>query len=459
MPLFGPNLKQMRAKGDVQGLMNALKHKDPGIRVEAIRALRELGHVQGILEALRNEDPEVSMEATRALTTLGRMDELVLALKSKHPEVRIAAIESLSNRREPTLAEPLIEVVATDTVETVQRKALDAIGSFGMIDAGTWVSVGARVLQAGEYRGALYCFQKAMAINPRDREMVGSIGDALMNRGRYEDALDCYERVIQIDPADARGWERKAICLNSVGKEEEVIVCCNKALEIDQRLLGTRVILGIIYRKRGDYARLASFAQETVQFAPESMRARVMLAEALMYSGKLNEAKSELEKALEILQGQEWMEPEDLARIHRELGLLYAMKGEKESALAEFQRTFEFSRDKIDGHLQEAYEILDTLGLALRGTPQDRRARLTGLARLRGEGYKTALERLVGDTAVSELCQFATGVGGTPGGVSGMLKGWSTRHFVEFIRIRPRPEIEALIENAGQVMMTLGKES
>lgn len=39
MPLFGPNIKKMKEKGDIQGLLNELKNKNSEIRIEVVRAL------------------------------------------------------------------------------------------------------------------------------------------------------------------------------------------------------------------------------------------------------------------------------------------------------------------------------------------------------------------------------------------------------------------------------------
>ena len=458
MPMFGPNIKKMKEKADTQGLINELKNKNSDIRVEAIKALCELKHIQGLSEALKNDDPKVCIESTRALADLKRTDELLEALKNKNPEVRATVIEALKGIGDAKIVDALIETITTDTVEAVQLKALEALSSFRTAGAEMWVSIGTKLLKRDSYQIALSCFEKAVQIKPGDKEMIDSIGIELEKYARYEDALVYTEKLIEIDPKNIGGWERKAVCLDKLGKEDESLSCCKMALEIEPHLLRARGILSAIYYKRGNYESLASFTRETLYFAPGNVTACVMLAETLMLSNKLSEAKVELEKTLEILHQKEWTEAEDSSRIHRELGVLNVMKGEKELALANFQKTFDLSRDEMDRQLQESYEILEVLGLELQGTPQDRRSRLICLVDLRGKGYETYGEKIIGTIPVSKLDQLGDGTGSDLESVKGMLKRWSSEHFIEFIRIRPRSEIEALIGNAETVLIGPNKE-
>src|SRR3972149_3960885 len=43
MPLFGPNVKKMQEKGDLDGLVSVLRNGDAQVRVEAAESLMEIG--------------------------------------------------------------------------------------------------------------------------------------------------------------------------------------------------------------------------------------------------------------------------------------------------------------------------------------------------------------------------------------------------------------------------------
>ncbi len=98
MPLFGPNIKKLKERGNIQELLNELKNKNPEIRVEVVKALTELGHIDGLVEAMENDFPIVCIESTRSLGKLRNVGVLADAvLKSNKPEVRISAAQILKD--------------------------------------------------------------------------------------------------------------------------------------------------------------------------------------------------------------------------------------------------------------------------------------------------------------------------------------------------------------------------
>jgi len=70
MPLFRPNIKKMKEKGDVKSLINLLVHDKPSIRLEAVRALPALKHLKAFTKALKNDLPLVRAEAASMLDNI-----------------------------------------------------------------------------------------------------------------------------------------------------------------------------------------------------------------------------------------------------------------------------------------------------------------------------------------------------------------------------------------------------
>ena len=364
MPLFGPNIKKMKEKKDIEGLIKELKNKDPKVRIEVVKALSELKHAKGLIEALKNDDPRVRVEAILALAD------------------------------EPGAIEPIVDILITDKVEAVWQKAFEVLSKFGIENERIWTHIAMELLKNKRYQNALMCFEKAIEIKP-DKENLGSIGVTLIDHGRYEDALEYFERFTEIDPNDARGWGGKGIALSGLNREEEALSCCKKALEIDPKLKVVRDALAAIYYKKGSYEALASFAQETLKFFPEDTKARIMLSEALALSNKLVEAESEAKKALEFLYQSESLNPEDLSMVHQQLGIIYTMRGHREKAIEEFKEAIRANRSDTWLHkLFSAYIILDMTGAAMTGTPLERRNRLFALAKKRSEdvAFRDVLE-------------------------------------------------------------------
>ncbi len=71
MPPFGaPNIDDLKAKRDVDGLIEALRHKDEHVRRQAAEALGELKDrraVEPLIAALKDEDTAVRLATADAL--------------------------------------------------------------------------------------------------------------------------------------------------------------------------------------------------------------------------------------------------------------------------------------------------------------------------------------------------------------------------------------------------------
>jgi HEAT repeat protein len=73
--LFGTDVKKLKESRNVQGLINALQHKDPTVQYDAAEALGEIGDNRAIvplLGALKNDETGgVRWKAAEALAKLG----------------------------------------------------------------------------------------------------------------------------------------------------------------------------------------------------------------------------------------------------------------------------------------------------------------------------------------------------------------------------------------------------
>jgi HEAT repeat protein len=80
MPLFGPNIKKMKEKGDIQSLTKELTNKNPTIRVEAAEALKSI------------DDPKAVAVVTKYISDLLRFGErddqieAILLIQARAPE-------------------------------------------------------------------------------------------------------------------------------------------------------------------------------------------------------------------------------------------------------------------------------------------------------------------------------------------------------------------------------------
>lgn len=103
MPLFEPpNVKELKTKGDVKGLVKALRYKkDHKVPMAAAEALGQIGDaqvVEPLISALKNKDKAVRKKVAEALERIGApaVERLIAAVESSNslsrPDHGVASI-------------------------------------------------------------------------------------------------------------------------------------------------------------------------------------------------------------------------------------------------------------------------------------------------------------------------------------------------------------------------------
>ena len=184
MPLFGPpDIHQLEAKRDTQGLIKALTFKDAAIRraaAEALAPMKDPTAVEPLVSLLKDENPGVRRAAVAALAArggfrvveplVGALDDFDVDVRSTaatavyrrlmtdaDAEARRATAAALGRIRDPNAVEPLVKGVmdSDETVRVAVIKALQAIGDVQAVLPLTIVLAHEQVRQKATGRSSL----------------------------------------------------------------------------------------------------------------------------------------------------------------------------------------------------------------------------------------------------------------------------------------------------------------
>lgn len=145
MPLFVPNIKKMKEKGDTEGLIRELKNKDYKVRIDVVKALLDLNDNKAI-EALVKEFTDIfkfgdEADKVEAITIMqGRASEgltgvrfsLYLPIDRDGKIVKLYKVK-FARKFDLDLARPLLLTLASNTAENpvIRWYALVALVELG----------------------------------------------------------------------------------------------------------------------------------------------------------------------------------------------------------------------------------------------------------------------------------------------------------------------------------------
>ena len=109
----GPNIEELKANKDVQGLISALKDKDPMVRGDAAEVLGKIGDsraVEPLIEALKDIVQFIAIESLRKIGEPA-IEPLIKALKNKDTLIRSGAAKALGKIGDKRAIESLTEAL------------------------------------------------------------------------------------------------------------------------------------------------------------------------------------------------------------------------------------------------------------------------------------------------------------------------------------------------------------
>lgn len=136
MGIFGTDVKKLKEKQNVKGLISALKSKDPTVQYDAAEALGDLRDpqaVESLADALKDDELSgVRWKAAEALSKIGvpAVDALIGALSHEDDDVRWKSAIALGEIGDSKAVGPLITLLR-DEDRFVKSRAAQALGMIG----------------------------------------------------------------------------------------------------------------------------------------------------------------------------------------------------------------------------------------------------------------------------------------------------------------------------------------
>jgi tetratricopeptide (TPR) repeat protein len=149
---------------------------------------------------------------------------------------------------------------------------------------------GATLDSLGEYQDALEYYDRALAIDPNNVDIVNNKGGALGNLGRYEEAMEYIDGALAIDPNNVDIVNNKGAALFYLGRDEEALEYYDRALAIDPNNTNALTNKGTTLAGLGRYEEAIGYFDRVLNIDPNYGPALVNKGAALGNLGRHQEA-------------------------------------------------------------------------------------------------------------------------------------------------------------------------
>lgn len=203
-------------------------------------------------------------------------------------------------------------------------------------------------------REAIDFYRRAYGVDPSLPGVAAQIGTALFESGAAEEAVEWFEKEQANSPDAVPVALNLAVVLTSIGEpmRDRAIKAWERVIQLAPSEAGAYVELANIYTEMGDEDKAAEYLRKMEEVGQPNAAAWFNIGANFANKDALDKAELAYKKALEI-------DP-TLALAHREMGYLFARKGDLTTALDHFKTYVALAPEAKDsGSVKEMIEMIE----------------------------------------------------------------------------------------------------
>jgi len=198
-------------------------------------------------------------------------------------------------------------------------------------------NLGLALFRAGRIPEAIEQYRTAIGIEPAYPGALNNLGNALDRSGRTQEAIGCYEAALRLEPGFAAAHYNLAKALERTGRTQEAVGQFQAALAIKPDNARAHFELGNALVEAGRMAEAIDNYEGALRIQPELAEASNNLGVLLCRSGRVAEGLERIDAAIRAQPG--------FAQAHFSRGMALLQMGQRDGAVAEFERVLELRPD------------------------------------------------------------------------------------------------------------------
>lgn len=196
-------------------------------------------------------------------------------------------------------------------------------------------------------------------------------GYKLQSAGDLRGAMTYYEKAVQLDPLSVEVYNDLGVVYEGVGLDSKALAMYQKALEVDPGYLPTYANLGFFYEKKGDVERATYYWSQRYEKGRPGEYWRDIARQRLLHLGTYPQVREEmlereaatLSKELSYEREQQKLEANEEAGLRFDIGANLLKKGNYAEAAKEFKAALSLdpSDEELKKKLIEYYNTAERL--------------------------------------------------------------------------------------------------
>jgi tetratricopeptide (TPR) repeat protein len=252
------------------------------------------------------------------------------------------------------------------------------------LDAYSFLRAGMANERTGNYPGAVRSYQRGLAVEPDNVELLNALGFSLFQQGKSEEAVAALQKALAADPKHLKSHNNMALASIDLGELELAEAHYRESLAIEPQP-AIHNDLGFVLERQGMTGEAVEQYRRALELDPESASAHYNLGASLARAGEYADAERHFRAALEeepngktntglgFVLWQQGKADEAIARLndaiaadpeqpaaYDQLGTILAEQGKLEEAASSYRRLVRV-RPSAAGH-QKLGQVLARLG-------------------------------------------------------------------------------------------------
>jgi tetratricopeptide (TPR) repeat protein len=177
-----------------------------------------------------------------------------------------------------------------DSIAKIQEQFLDAY---------SFLRAGMANERTGNYLGAVRAYQRGLAVEPDNVELLNALGFSYFQQGMSEEAVAAFEKTLAVDPKHVKAHNNMALASIDLGELELAEAHYRESLGIEPQA-AIHNDLGFVLDRQGMTDEAVEQYRKALELDPESASAHYNLAAFLARSGEYAAAEHHFRAALEV---------------------------------------------------------------------------------------------------------------------------------------------------------------